>query len=309
MLKNMPLLLPKKEVTEMMNNIHDVLKREFNQLKWMEPETRQAAIKKLELMEKRIGYPSTWWDYSSLTINKAPYVLNVLRGNEFLVKRDLNKIGKPIDKTEWAMSPQTVNAYYDPSMNNINIPIGILSPPFYDPKAPAAVNYGAIGSVIGHEITHGFDDQGAKFDGYGNLNNWWTAQDLKKFQNATQCIATQFSQYKTIGDLPVNGSLVVGEATADLGGLTLAYLAFRSSKDYQNAPVVHGLTPDQQFFLGYAHVWANNIRPEQAQLYVLTDPHPPAKYRVNGTLANMPAFQRAFKLPLDSKNSKQCVIW
>ncbi|MFW2535474.1 M13-type metalloendopeptidase, partial [Legionella sp. 28fT52] len=204
----------------------------------------------------------------------------------FLIKRDLNKIGKPIDRSEWSMTPQTINAYYNPSMNNINIPAGILQPPFFDPKAPAAVNYGAIGFVIGHEITHGFDDQGAQFDGHGNLKNWWTAEDLKKFQAATNCIMKQFSQYKVDGDLPVQGKLVMGEATADLGGLTLAYHAFHASKDYKNAKTINGFTPDQQFFLGTAHVWASNVRPQQLRNMVTTDPHPPMIYRANGTLAN-----------------------
>lgn len=298
----------KAQVLEIMQNIDDVLEQELGHLSWMTPKTRQAAIKKLALIEKRVGYPTTWWDYSTLVIHRNSYVLNIIHGNEFLARRNFNKIGKPIDRTEWAMTPQTVNAYYDPSMNNINIPMGILSAPFFDAKAPAAVNYGAIGSVIGHEITHAFDDQGAKFDGYGNLKNWWTAEDLKKFQSATDCIAKQFSNY-TMAGLSLKGSLVVGEATADLGGLTLAYLAFHASKEYKNAPVVNGLTPDQQFFLGFAHVWANNIRPEQAHLYVMTDPHPPAQYRVNGTLRNMPAFKKAFTVPDSLMSKKQCVIW
>lgn len=301
----------KQEVLEILHNIRQALRKDLQTLSWMTPATRKAALKKLDMMEERVGYPSKWWDYSTLTIDRGPYVLNVIRANEFLIKRELNKIGKPIDRSEWSMTPQTINAYYDPSMNNINIPAGILQPPFFDPKAPAAVNYGAIGFVIGHEITHGFDDQGAQFDGNGNLNNWWTAADLKKFQAATQCIVEQFSQYKVNGDLPVQGKLVVGEATADLGGLTLAYHAFHASKAYREAKTINGLTPDQQFFLGTAHVWASNIRPEQARNLVTTDPHPPMIYRVNGTLANMPQFQAAFAIPENSPmvNKNRCVIW
>jgi putative endopeptidase len=301
----------KRDVLDMVNNIRDVLRDDLKTLPWMTPATRKAALKKLSLMEVRIGYPDQWWDYSTLKIDRNSYALNVLRVNQFLVKRDLNKIGRPVDRTEWEMSPQTINAYYNPSMNSINFPAGILQAPFFDSSAPAAVNYGSIGFVIGHEITHGFDDQGAKFDGRGNLHDWWTAEDLKKFNAATQCIVNQFSKYRVAGNLPVNGPLVVGEATADLGGLTLAYHAFHASDAYHQAPTIHGFTPDQQFFLGAAHVWANNMRPEKALHLITTDPHPPAMYRVNGSLANMPAFQAAFDLSNDSPmvNVNRCVIW
>ncbi|MBA2651547.1 MAG: M13 family metallopeptidase [Tatlockia sp.] len=301
----------KKAALEILQDIRQSLQKDLKTLSWMTPETRQAALKKLALMEERVGYPDKWRDYSTLKIDRGPYVLNVSRANEFLIKRDLNKIGKPVDRSEWAMAPQTINAYYDPSMNNLNIPAGILQPPFFDPKAPAAVNYGALGFVMGHEMTHGFDDQGAKFDGHGNLKNWWTPADLKKFQAATSCIVEQFSKYKVNGDLPVQGKLVVGEATADLGGLTLAYHAFQNSKYYKNAPTINSLTPAQQFFLGAAHVWAANIRPEQANNLVTTDPHPPMLYRVNGTLANMPQFQDAYAAPAKSLmvNENRCVIW
>ena len=301
----------KHDILEMTKSIRHVLHDDLQTLPWMTPTTRKAALKKLNQMQERVGYPDKWWDYSSLMIDRGPYVLNVMRASQFLVQRDLNKLGKPVDRTEWGMSPQTINAYYDPSMNNINFPTGILQPPFFDANAPAAVNYGSIGFVIGHEITHGFDDQGAKFDAQGNLNDWWTADDLKKFKAATACIVQQFSQYKVAGDMPVNGELVVGEATADLGGLTLALRAFHASPAYKQAKTINGLTPDQQFFFGAAHAWANNVRPEEARRLVTIDPHPPAMYRVNGTLANMPAFQEAFKIQDSSPmvNPKRCVIW
>ena len=301
----------KQEVLNILNNVRKVLRTDLQTLSWMTPATRAAAIKKLDLMGERVGYPTKWWDYSALTIDRGPYVLNIKRTNQFLITRDLNKIGKPIDKSEWAMTPQTVNAYYDSSMNNINIPAGILQSPFFDPNAPAAVNYGAIGFVMGHEMTHGFDDEGAQFDGNGNLNNWWKPDDLEKFKIATNCITTQFSQYKVEGNLPVQGKLVVGEATADLGGLTLAYRAFHESAAYKMAKTINGFTPDQQFFLGVAHVWAANIRPEQLRNMVTVDPHPPMVYRVNGTLANMPQFQAAFSIPNTSPmvNQHRCVIW
>jgi putative endopeptidase len=301
----------KEAVMTILNNIRNVLKKDLKNLDWMTPETRTAAIKKLDLIEGRVGYPSKWRDYSSLKIDRGPYVLNVIRANIFNNQYELNKIDKPVDRTEWAMTPQMVNAYYDSSMNNINIPAGILHSPFYDPKVPSAMNYGAIGFVIGHEITHGFDDEGAQFDGNGNLKNWWKPADLKKFKAATNCIAEQFSKYKVNGDLFVQGKLVVGEAAADLGGAILAYRAFTNSKDYKEAKTINGITPDQQFFLGVAHVWASNIRPEYLRNLVITDPHPPAKYRVNGTLANMPEFKKAFAIKKVTvmANEKPCAIW
>jgi putative endopeptidase len=300
----------KQKVLQMVQNIHQVLRTDLQTLRWMTPTTRAAAIRKIDRMEERVGYPEQWWDYTDLTIDRGPYVLNVKRANQFLNKRDLDKIGKPIDEKEWAMTPQTVNAYYDPSMNQINIPAGILQPPFFDPNAPAAVNYGAIGFVIGHEMTHGFDDEGSQFDANGNLKNWWTQDDLKKFKTSTQCIAKQFSNYK-VGSMAVQGPLVVGEATADLGGVVLAYRAFHASSDYKTAKKIHGFTPDQQFFLGVAHVWAANTRLEQARHLITVDPHPPMMYRVNGTLANMMEFQRAFGItgPSSMVHEHRCLIW
>jgi putative endopeptidase len=301
----------KIEVIGILNNIRAVLKEDIAHLKWMTPSTRSAALKKLDLMQERIGYPEKWRDYSTLQIDRGPYVLNVIKANQFLVKRDLNKIGKPIDRTEWAMTPQTINAYYDPSMNNLNMPAGILQSPFFDPKAPAAVNYGAVGFIMGHEMTHGFDDQGAQFDGNGNLKNWWSPSDLSQFNKATQCISDQFSKYTVDGDMHVQGKLVVGEAAADLGGINLAYKAFHRSNAYKNAKVIDGLTPDQQFFLGVAHIWAINMRPQQMRNQVTTDPHPPAQYRVNGSLANMPQFKQAFDITGNSPmvNLNPCTIW
>ena len=301
----------KKEVMDILKNIRTVLSKDIETLSWMTPATRTAALKKLELMQERIGYPEKWRDYSNLMVNRGAYVINVIHANEFLVQRDLNKIGKPLDRTEWAMSPQTINAYYDPSMNNLNMPAGILQSPFFDPKAPAAVNYGSVGFVMGHEMTHGFDDQGAQFDGHGNLKNWWSPNDLSKFNQATKCISDQFSKYTVDGDMHVQGKLVVGEATADLGGITLAYKAFHQSNEYKQAKVIDGMTPDQQFFLGVAHVWAINMRPQQMRNQVTTDPHPPGQYRVNGSLANMPEFQAAFGIPDSSPmvNKPRCVIW
>jgi putative endopeptidase len=245
-------------------------------------------------------------------------VLNVLRANEFEHRRQLAKIGKPVDRTEWGMTPQTVNAYYNPSRNEIVFPAGILQPPFFDSTAPAALNYGAIGAVMGHEITHGFDDQGCQYDGQGNLKNWWTDEDLKKFQAATTAVSDQFSKYTVAGGVHLQGKLVTGEAVADLGGVKLAWRAFQAAQadtaQHDPAPDKsrYGTyTPDQLFFLGFAHVWAMNIRPEEAHRRVLTDPHPPGMWRVNGTLVNLPEFRKAFHLPDNCPmvNPQRAVIW
>jgi len=301
----------KTEAQDILHSIRAALRDDFTKVPWMGKKTRLAAIKKLDMMGERIGYPDKWRDYSALSIDRGPYVLNVLRANLFDNQRELNKIGKPVDRNEWYMTPQTVNAYYDPSMNNINFPAGILQPPFFDPNAPMAVNYGAIGAVMGHEMTHGFDDQGSKFDGHGNLKNWWTLEDRHRFNENVKCIVKQFSGYTVDGDVHVNGKLVTGEAIADLGGLKLAWIAFHNSPYYKDATTFDGLTPDQQFFLGFAHFWANNTRPEEARRLITIDPHPPAQYRVNGTLANLPQFQQAFDIPAGSPmvNKKRCVIW
>ena len=304
----------KKAVIDILYGIRGALSDDLKTLAWMSPDTRKAAQIKLDLMAERIGYPDKWRDYSKLDVQHDTYVQNVMRGNEFLYQRELAKIGKPVDKNEWDMTPQLVNAYYDPSMNNINFPAGILQPPFFDPQAPAAVNFGALGFVMGHEMTHGFDDQGARFDGHGNLlplPGWWTTDDFSKFKVATDCISDHFSSYTIPGGAHVQGHLVTGEATADFGGLTLAYRAFHASKAYKTAKTIDGFTPDQQFFLGAAHVWAMNIHDEEAQRLVTIDPHPPGVDRVNGTLANMPQFQQAFGIPDGSPmvNAQRCVIW
>lgn len=301
----------KRQVQEILDNIRAELKKDLKKLSWMTPKTREAALKKLSLMRDRIGYPDKWWDYSKLQIDRGPYVENVRRANVFLVMRGLDKIGKKVDRTEWAMTPQTINAYYDPSMNEINLTAAILQPPFFDPYAPKAMNYGAIGFVIGHELTHGFDDQGAKFDGHGNLKDWWQAEDLKKFKAATDCIVQQFSSYQVAPGLFIQGPLVVGEAAADLGGMTLALRAFLASKDGKKARTIEGMTPMQQFFLGAAHVWAGNMREEQLRNQVTVDPHPPMEFRVNGTLANMPAFWKVFGVtePGLMRNKKPCIVW
>jgi putative endopeptidase len=277
----------------------------------MSEATRAKALEKEKLIEERIGYPDVWRDYSALDIDRGSWALNMMRVNAFEQARELAKVGTPVDRSDWDMTPQEVNAYYDSSMNNINFPAGILQPPYFDPKAPLAVNYGAIGAVIGHEITHGFDDQGSQFDGHGNLSDWWTETDKKRFQAGVDCIADQFSQYTVDGGLHVKGKLVTGEAIADLGGLLLALRAFEASPAAADAPVIGGYTPLQQLFISYGHSWADVDRPEQAREYAVSNPHPLPVFRVNGTLANIAAFQKAFNVPGGSPLVKQdaCVIW
>ena len=304
----------KKQVLGILHAIRAALNDDLSTLAWMSPATRTAAQDKLKMIEERIGYPDKWRDYSALSIGRGSYVDNVMAASEFLQKRELNKIGKPVDLTEWGMTPPTVNAYYSSRRNNINFPAGILQPPFFDPKATPAVNFGSLGFVMGHEITHGFDDQGAQYDGKGNRlakPGWWTEEDFAKFQKATDCISDHYSQYTVAGGAHVQGHLVTGEATADLGGLTLAWRAYHASPYFKKAKKLDGYSPDQQFFLGAAHVWAEAIRPERQQQLVTIDPHPPAINRVNGTLANMPEFQKTWHVPDDSPmvNKDRCVIW
>lgn len=300
----------------MVLRIRDALRADLATLAWMSPATRAAAQRKLDLMELRIGYPDRWRDYGGLVIERGPYVLNVLRANAFEIRRQLAQIGKPVDRSEWYMTPQTVNAYYDPSMNSLNVPAGILQPPYFDPTWPDAVNYGATGATIGHEMTHAFDDEGARFDGHGNLIDWWAPEDLERFRRATRCIAEQYSRFTVSGGLHVQGALVTGEATADLGGLELAWRAWQTQAAAGVARPVEargagGYSEAQLFFLAFAHSWAGAMRAEQAQELVTTDPHPPAPYRTNGSLANSPEFQAAFGLPAGSPmvQRDRCVIW
>jgi putative endopeptidase len=301
----------KAAAAAMVSHIREALRTDLETLAWMTPASRRAAQQKLDLMELRIGYPDHWRDYSGLKIDRGPYVLNVLRANEFEQQRQLAKIGKPVDRSEWYMTPQTVNAYYDPSMNSLNVPAGILQPPYFDVSWPDAVNYGATGATIGHEMTHGFDDEGARFDGHGNLENWWAPSDLRKFHAATRCIAEQYSRFTVSGGLHVQGELVTGEAAADLGGLILAWRAWQAQKGAAAPAGNQDFSPDQQFFIAFAHSWAGVVRPEQAQEMVTTDPHPPAEDRTNATLANSREFQAAFAIPNSSPMVKKdrCIIW
>jgi putative endopeptidase len=299
---------------EMVKNLIAALRDDLTTLSWMSDQTRQRAIAKLEAFARKIGYPDKWRDYEALQISRGAYYNNAVNAGSFELRRNLNKIGKPVDRTEWGMTPPTVNAYYNPSMNEIVFPAGILQPPFYDPSADDAFNYGGIGAVIGHEMTHGFDDQGAKFDAEGNLENWWTTEDYAKFKERTDCVVKQFDAFEVEPGLNQIGARVVGESVADLGGLTVAYAAYQKSLEGKpRPPVIAGFTPEQRFFLGWAQIWAQNIRPEAARLRVATDPHPLGRFRVNGPLSNMPQFAQAFQCkagdPMVRPPEKRCQIW
>ena len=301
----------KARAKEMVNNLIVALRADIPTLAWMGPETKQQALAKLEAFTVKIGYPDKWRDYSKLTITRGSYVENVRRAQAFEEARDLAKIGKPVDRSEWGMTPPTVNAYYNSTFNEIVFPAGILQPPFYDPKADDAVNYGGIGAVIGHEISHGFDDQGSKFDGQGNLRNWWTDDDRKNFNERGDCIVQQFNGYEVEPGLHQNGKLVLGESIGDLGGLAIAYAAYEKSIEGKRPPDIDGFTPEQRFFLGWAQVWGANQRPEAARLQTNTDPHPLPRFRGNGPISNMEAFARAFgcKKGDPMVRDQACKIW
>jgi putative endopeptidase len=304
----------KAKAVAMVKNLMDALRADLATLDWMSPATRQQAAVKLDAIMIKIGYPDKWRDYSSLKVDNGPYVGNVRRAGEFATAYDLAKIGKPVDRTEWVMTPPTVNAYYNSSMNEIVFPAGILQPPFYDPNRDDAMNYGGIGAVIGHEMTHGFDDQGSKFDAQGNLKNWWTPEDLKNFKERGDCVARQFDEFEVEAGLHENGKLVEGESIADLGGLTIAHAALEKSLEGKpEPPKIDGFTADQRFFLAFAEIWAGSFRPEFARMIVATNPHPLGPYRVRGPLSNMPSFAKAWGCGADSPMvrpaDKRCRIW
>jgi putative endopeptidase len=304
----------KAKAVAMVKNLMAALRDDLSTLEWMSPETRKQAIVKLDAIQIKIGYPDKWKDYSSFSVNRGTYVDNVRSGGIFAVAYDLSKIDKPLDRTEWGMTPPTVNAYYNPSMNEIVFPAGILQPPFYDPNRDEAMNYGGVGMVIGHEMTHGFDDEGAKFDAQGNLKNWWTDQDLKNFKERGDCIEKQFDGFDVEPGLHENGKLVEGESIADLGGLTIAHAAFEKSLQGKPAPPdIDGFTADQRFFLGYAQVWAGSNRAEYARMIVATNPHPLNQFRVNGPMSNMPSFAKAWSCtassPMERAEAVRCKIW
>jgi len=304
----------KARALQMVQNLIAALRDDLSTLQWMGDATRQRAIAKLEAFTKKIGYPDKWRDYSAMKITRGSYIDNIGSARLFEFNRGLAKIGRPVDRTEWGMTPPTVNAYYNPTNNEIVFPAGILQWPFYDPEADDAINYGGIGAVIGHEMTHGFDDSGAKFDAQGNLSNWWTDEDLKNFKARAQCVIDQFDSYEVGPGLHENGKLVVGESIADLGGMTIAYAAFKKSlAGKPHPPAIDNFSAEQRFFLGYAQIWTDKSRPEYERQLVITDPHPLSRFRVNGPLSNTPAFAEAFQCKAGDamvrSSEQRCQIW
>ncbi|HET7603847.1 MAG TPA: M13 family metallopeptidase [Gemmatimonadales bacterium] len=304
----------KARAETMVKNIRAALHERIGQLDWMSAATRQKAYAKLDAIVQKIGYPDKWRSYDGLEIVAQPYAVNVMHAREFDVHRSISKIGKPVDRTEWGMTPPTVNAYYNPRMNEVAFPAGIMQPPFFDPRADDAVNYGGMGAAIGHEISHGFDDQGRKYDAQGNLSGWWSDADAAAFEQRANKVVQQFDGFVSVDTFHVNGKLTLGENIADFAGLTIAYHAFRKSLEGKPEPApIDGLTADQRFFLAWAQIWRQSTRPETAKLLVNVDPHAPARWRVNGPLANMPEFQAAFKCqagdPMVAPAEARAKIW
>jgi putative endopeptidase len=301
----------KQDAVKMVKEIETAMEQDIHSLPWMSPATRQQALTKLHGMANKIGYPDRWRDYSKLAIVRGDELGNVERARVFEFNRQLAKIGKPVDRGEWEMTPPTVNAYYDPQMNDINFPAGVLQPPAFDPDSDAAPNYGDTGGTIGHELTHGFDDEGRQFDAHGNLRDWWTEEDGKEFVKRASCISTQYSRYTIIDDIKINGKLTLGEDVADLGGLILAYRAWQEDTRGQKLEPIDGLTPAQRFFVGYGQSWCGQTRDATKRLRATVDPHSPEKYRTNGVVSNMPQFQEAFHCKAGSPmvNQNRCSVW
>jgi len=304
----------KAKMNQLIDNLVGALREDIPTLTWMGPETKQAALAKLNAFQRRIGYPDKWRDYSALQITRNSYAQDILAARKWAYQQNIERIGKPDDPNEWTgFTPPTVNASYNPTRNDITFPAGILQPPFYDPNADDAYNYGGIGTVIGHEMTHGFDDQGAKFDPSGNLRNWWTPEDLANFQARAKCIVNEYSEFNVAEGINIQGELVQGEAIADLGGATLAYRAYEKSLQGKPRTMLDGFTPEQRFFLGFAQVWGENMAPQEQIRRAKTDPHAQGPFRVNGTVKNMPEFYKAFGCtegqPMVRDTAKRCAIW
>jgi putative endopeptidase len=301
----------KTRVLAMVQEIEKMLGEDIQSLDWMTPATKDQALVKLRGVTNKIGYPDKWRDYSSVQIVRGQAVGNNERATEFEVRRKLSQIGQPVDRGEWDMTPPTVNAYYDPQHNDINFPAGVLQPPFFDNRMDAAVNYGAVGAVMGHELTHGFDDEGRQYDAEGNLRNWWTPEDAAEFEKRAECFIKEYSAFTPVDDVHLNGKLTLGENTADNGGVRLAFMALIKSLDAKPQPKIDGFTPQQRFFLGYGQVWCENARPERSRLLAQLDPHSPGRDRVNGVLGNMPEFREAFACHAGQPmvHAPACRVW
>jgi predicted metalloendopeptidase len=303
----------KARTLKMVDQLEAALHQDISELPWMSEVTKKQALVKLAAVQNKIGYPSKWRDYTALKIVRGDALGNSMRANAFETHRQLAKIGKPLDKQEWQMTPPTVNAYYNPTENDINFPAGILQPPFYDFKADDALNFGGMGAVIGHELTHGFDDEGALFDPEGNLKNWWTPEDEKAFKERTQCIVDEYDQFVAVDDVHVRGKLTLGENTADNGGLRIAYMALMKSLADAGKPAekIDGFTPEQRLFIGWGQIWCQNQTDQMARLLALNNEHSPGQYRANGVVENMPEFQKAWgcKAGQPMVRANACRVW
>ena len=301
----------KQQAMTMVTEIEVAMQEDIQGLPWMSPDTKKSALEKLHAVRNKIGYPDRWRDYSALEINRGDEMGNVQRARHFEFHRQLAKIGQPVDRSEWGMTPPTVNAEYNDQRVDIIFPAGILQPPLFDAASDAAPNYGDTGGTIGHELTHGFDDEGRQFDAQGNLRNWWTESDGKEFDKRATCISEQYSKYVILDDIKINGKLTLGEDVADLGGLLLAYMAWKSHTKDQKLDPIDGLTPEQRFFVGYGQSWCGNVRDEEKRLRATVDPHSPDKYRANGVVPNIPEFQQAFhcKTGAPMAPEKRCRVW
>jgi putative endopeptidase len=303
----------KASTLDMVRRIEDAMGERIRALDWMSPETKQQALTKLAGIRNKIGYPDKWRDYSSVNIARADFAGDVEHAREFETRRDINKVGKPVDHGEWDISAPTVDAYYNPQMNDINFPAGVLQPPLYDAKLDDAPNYGDTGGTIGHELTHGFDDEGSQFDAKGNLKDWWTKEDREKFDARTKCVEDQYAHYVVVDDIHINSKLTLGEDVADLGGEILAYMAWKGAETGKTLEPIDSLSPDQRFFVGFAQWACANERPEELRMRAITDEHSLAKYRINGVVLNMPEFSQAFSCkagqPMVKPPENVCKVW
>jgi len=301
----------KQRALQLVGEIEGEMRKDIENAAWMTPGTKQQAVAKLQDVTNKIGYPDKWRDYSSVKVTRDDYFGDVLRAYNFEQRRNFAKLGKPVDKSEWGMTPPTVNAYYSPNMNNINFPAGILQPPFYNPNASDAVNYGAVGTVIGHELTHGFDDEGRKYDGEGNMRDWWTADDARNFEARADCLVKEYDGFSPVPGVKLKGKLTLGENAADNGGIHLAYMALLDSLSKHMEGKLDGFTPQQQFFLGYAQIWCENDTEQSSRVQAATNPHSPGEFRANGVLQNMPEFEQAFSCKAGDAmvSADPCRIW
>ncbi len=301
----------KAQTLRMTQQIEEAMAKDIEGLDWMSPETKARAQEKLRGIVNKIGYPERWRNYDAFVVAREDHAGNVVRGNRFEIQRQLAKIGKPLDRGEWDMTPSTVNAYYNPQMNDINFPAGVLQPPLFDPKLDDAPNYGNTGGTIGHELIHAFDDEGRKFDAQGRLRDWWTKRDAKAFESRAQCVIDQYGKYVVIDDIKINSRLTLGEDIADLGGMILAWSAWKAETANKTLEARDGLTPEQRFFVGFAQWTCGEVRPEEQRIHAMTDPHSPGKYRINGVAVNLPEFQQAFacKPGQAMVKEKRCRVW